>query len=150
MGLFDKIKQATNFVTGGGASVQVTPMEAEFDKTATIKVKISAQIKDNALNASNIYLEVRSKESVSMRKNINGKSENINENNVGYKHKVTVTGAETLEANGSYDWEAEFTLPGDAQPTFHGSMSNHVWEVKGALDVKGNDPDSGWIELKIR
>lgn len=150
MGLFDKLKQAANFVTGGGASVQLTMMAAEFDRTQPIKVKISAQVKDAPLNVTSVYLEVRSRESVSLRKTINGKTENIHDDHTGYTHKVQVSGAQTLEGGKSYDWEAEFTLPSNAQATYHGSMCKHVWEVMGGLDVKGNDPDSGWIEIKVR
>jgi hypothetical protein len=150
MGLFDKLKQAANFVTGGGASVQVMPVAAEFDRTQPIKVRISAQIKDAPMEASAIYLNVRSKESVFLRKTINGKTENINDDHTGYTHKVQVSGPQTLEGGKSYDWEVEFTLPNHGQPSFIGTMSKHTWEVMGGLDVKGNDPDSGWVEIKVR
>lgn len=150
MGLFDKLKQAANFVTGGGANVTITPEGAEFDKTATIRVRVTAQIKDAPLNASAVYLEIRSREYVNLRKSINGKTENIHDEHVGFSHKVQSVITSTLEGNQSYDWTLEITLPSNAQPTFHGTMAHQVWEIKGALDVKGNDPDSGWIEVRIR
>ncbi len=150
MGLFDKIKQATNFVTGGGANVTIAPEGSEFDKAAPIKVRITAQIKDAPINATAAYLDIRAREYVSLRKNINGKTENIHEDHVSYTHKVQAVITTALEGKQSYDWEMEFTLPSNAQPTFHGTMGHQVWEVKGALDVKGNDPDSGWIEIRVR
>lgn len=150
MGFFDKLKQAANFVTGGGAKVQVLPLQGEYNRTDTIRVKITAEVKDAPLSASSIYLEIRSKESVALSKSINGKTENINEDRVGYTHKLTVSGTQELAAGQSYEWEAEFTLPQNALPTFHGSMAHHIWQVKGALDVKGNDPDSGWVEILVR
>jgi len=150
MGLFDKLKQAANFVTGGGATVTITPEGSEFDKTSTIRVRVSALIKDAPLEATSVYLEIRSREYVSLRKNINGKSENINEDHISYSTKVQNVITGTLEGKQSYDWTLEFSLPSNAQPTFHGTMGHQVWEIKGAIDVKGNDPDSGWVEIRVR
>lgn len=150
MGLFDKIKQAANFVTGGGANVTIAPEGSEFDKNATIRVRVTAQVKDAPLNASAVYLEIRSREYVNLRKSINGKTENIHDEHVGFTHKVQTVITSALEGNQTYDWNLEITLPSNAQPTFHGTMAHQVWEVRGAIDVKGNDPDSGWIEVRIR
>ncbi len=150
MGLFDKLKQATNFITGGGANVTIAPEGSEFDKAAPIKVRVTAQVKDAPLAATAVYLDIRAREYVSLRKSINGKTENIHEDHVSYTHKVQAAITDALEGSKSYDWEMEFTLPSNAQPTFHGTMGHQVWEVKGALDVKGNDPDSGWIEIRVR
>lgn len=150
MGLFDKIKQATNFVTGGGANVTIAPEGSEFDKASPIKVRITAQIKDAPINATAAYLDIRAREYVSLRKNINGKQENIHEEHISYTHKVQSVITSALEGKQSYDWDMEFTLPSNAQPTYHGTMGHQVWEVKGAIDAKGNDPDSGWIEIRVR
>ncbi len=150
MGLFDKIKQATNFMTGGGANVTIAPNGSEFDKAAPIQVKITAQIKDAPINASAAYLEIRSREYVSFRHQVNGKDENIHKDHIGFTHKVQTVITNALEGNQSYDWDLEVTLPSNAQPTYHGTMGHQVWEVKGAIDAKGNDPDSGWIEIRVR
>lgn len=150
MGLLDKIKQAKNFVTGGGANVTVTPEGAEFDKTQPIKVRITAQIKDADLNASAAYLDIRCREDINLRASVNGKKENINEDHVSYTHKVEVQVSEPLKGGETYNWETEFSIGDNAQPTFHGTMARNVWEVRGGVDVKGNDPDSGWIEIRVR
>lgn len=150
MGLFDKIKQAANFVTGGGASVTVAPMGSEFDKNSPIRVRVTAQIKDAAMNATSVYLSIRAREYVSLRKSINGKTENIHEDHISFTHKVEIPLTAELPGNSTHDWEMEFSLPSNAQPTFHGTMGHMVWEVMGALDVKGNDPDSGWVEIRVR
>ena len=150
MGLFDKLKQATNFITGGGANITLAPEGSEFDKAAPIKVRITAQIKDAPLNATSVYMDIRAREYVSLHKNINGKNENINEDHISFTHKVQTVLTAALEGKQTYDWELEFSLPSNAQPTFHGTMAHQVWEIKGALDVKGNDPDSGWIEIRVR
>ena len=150
MGLFDKLKQATNFITGGGATVHIMPEKAEFDRSAPIKAKVTTQIKDAPINASMVCLEIRSKESVSLKKNINGKNESITEERIGFTHKVQTPLTIPLEGSKSYEWEMEITLPPQVQPTFHGTMSHHTWEIMGALDVKGNDPDSGWVEIRLK
>ena len=150
MALFDRLKQATTFITGGGANVALAPEGSEFDKSQPIRVRITAQIKDEPLNATEVYLDIRAREYVSLRSNINGKTETIHEDHVIHTRKVQAAIASALEASQSYDWHMEFTLPSNAQPTFHGTMAHQVWEIRGALDVRGNDPDSGWIEISVR
>lgn len=150
MGLFDKIKQATNFMTGGGANVTLAPDGSEFDKQSPIRVKVTAQIKDAPINASAAYLEIRAREYVSFRHHVDGKDHNISKDHVSFTHKVQAVVTSPLEGKQSYDWDMEFSLPSNAQPTYHGTMGHQVWEIKGALDVKGNDPDSGWIEIRVR
>ena len=150
MGLFDKLKQATNFITGGAANVTIAPDGSEFDKASPIRVKVTAQVKDSPVTPTSVYLDIRAREYVNLRKNINGKTENINDEHISFTHKVQTTLTAALEGGQSYDWDLEFSLPSNAQPTFHGTMAHQVWEIKGALDVKGNDPDSGWIEIRVR
>jgi hypothetical protein len=150
MRLFDKLKQATNFITGGGATLTAVPEKQEFSMSAPVKVKVAAQVKDAPLTATAVYLEIRAREVVSLKVNINGKKEDIREEQTMFTHKVQTAITTPLEASKSYEWELEVTLPVNAQPTYIGSMTRHVWEVSGGLDVKGNDPDSGWIEIKVK
>lgn len=150
MGLFDKLKSATNFITGAGAKVSITSLNAEYDKDAPIRFCISAEVKDKAVNIKKVYLDVQSRENIFLKKTINGQSVNINEKHIRFQRKIEVAGPQTLEANQSYEWDVEFSLPPDAQPSFQGVMANNIWEAMAALDASGNDPDSGWIEIKVR
>jgi hypothetical protein len=150
MGLFDKLKQAKNFITGGSATVILLHENREYDKAAPIKIKINVKVKDAPVSPTAVYLDIRSKESVDLNVSVNGKKEHIKEDHFGYKDTVKILLNEELQALQSYDWELEFTLPSTTQPTFHGHLSHFVWEIKGALDVKGNDPDSGWVEVRVK
>lgn len=66
MGLFSKLKQAANFVTGGGAKVLVQVGEnATLGKPMPVKVTIT--LKDGDIKARRIYLKIRSTETVIAR-----------------------------------------------------------------------------------
>ena len=150
MGLFDKLKSAVNFVTGGGAVVKITPANAVYDGTSPVKVKVSAQIKDAPLNAKKIYLQVRSQERVQFKEKQDGKEVTISKSHTSYEHTLDFAGGQTLEANKSYEWDTEFTLPAQIPGSVDGTLFNHVWEVMAGIDVSGNDPDSGWVQIKIK
>lgn len=149
MGLFDKIKSAANFVTGGGATVTVTPVEFESNGKEPIAVKVNAVIKDKALDASRIYLDIRAEERVSGNLSTNEGKKRVSDSHTTYKGQVEVAPGQTLDANGNYDWECTFSIPSTVAGTFKGQMASHVIEVRAGLDVKGNDPDSGWVEIQV-
>ena len=149
MGLFDKIKSAANFITGGGATVTVTPVNFDNNGKEPITVKVNAVIKDKALSATKIYLDIRAEERVSGNFNTNEGKKRVSESVTTYKAQVEVAPGQELEANGTYDWEATFSIPHEVSGTFHGQMAHHVIEVRAGLDVRGNDPDSGWVEIRV-
>lgn len=150
MGLFDKIKSAANFITGGGATVTVTPVSFENDGKSPITVKVNAVVKEGTtLNATKIYLDIRAEERVSGNFNTNEGKKRVSESVTTYKAQVEVAPGQTLEASQSYDWECSFSIPHEVSGTFHGQMASHVIEVRAGLDVKGNDPDSGWVEIRV-
>lgn len=35
------------------------------------------------------------------------------------------------------------------QPTFDGINCEHTWELRGRIEAFGNDPDTGWIRLRV-
>ena len=89
-------------------------------------------------------------ERASFKARVNNSDANIAEERSGHSSKVNVSGAQTLEAGKTYDWEAEVNIPGGMPGTFHGQLTRNVWEVRAGLDVKGNDPDSGWVEIQVK
>ena len=155
MGFLDKIKQAANFVTGGGAKVTVETAEGTLDGSQPIAVTIHATVKDASINARRVYLKVRARETVYVSsedfpKDGEGGSRSFEEHHVHYDHEIDVSGEQELEANESYNWEASFTLPDHVFGTFQGRWGKHEIQIQGALDTKGNDPDSGWVTIHVR
>lgn len=148
MGFLDKIKNAKNFVTGGGAKVQIQ-LGSEATRGQTIPVMVRAQVAGAPLKVAKVYLLVRARESVEMTVREGGEKHQINESNESFRQEFVVTGPVDLDAESQHEWNAEIQLPTNAQGTYRGHHSNHVWEFQAALDVKGNDPDSGWQELSV-
>ena len=154
MGLWDKIKQAKNFVTGGGADVSMNFDSAEVKLGESFKVTVTAVVKDTPLKMDKAYLKIRARETVEAkdRDHHNGKSttENVRNSVNTWTHEMSITGAEQLEANESYTWEASVEIPASNNPTYRGRNAWHEYEVFAGLDVPGNDPDSGWKQITVK
>lgn len=159
MGFFDKLKQAKNFITGGGAVVNIRTGESICDGNSPIKFFIEVVVKDADVNMNNLYLKVRALEEVTVRdtdhrENEEGEhvteSELVTNSHETFSSEVQVTGAETLEANKTYNWEYEFELPQNVYGTYRGHNAVHIWEVYAGVDMSGNDPDSGWITFEVK
>jgi len=150
MGLFDKIKSAVNSVTGGAATVKVTPAQNEFTASEPIKFTVTALIKDADVNAKNVYVEIRSMERINFEDNHDGHKHYINKEHQTYHQKLEIAGEQQLKGKTEYTWEASLTLPQTVQNTYNGMYGNHVWEIYAGLDTKGNDPDSGWVAITVK
>jgi len=150
MGLFDKIKSAVNSVTGGAATVKVTPSQNEFSASEPIKFTVSSVIKDADVNVKNVYVEIRSMERVKFEDTKDGHKHYINKEHETYRQKQEIAGEQLLKGKSENTWEAELTLPQTVQSTYNGMYSNHVWEIYAGLDTKGNDPDSGWVVITVK
>ena len=150
MGLFDKIKSAVNSVTGGGAKVSIIPSQNEFSASEPIKFTVTATIKDADLNAKNVYVEIRSMERVNFEHSHEGHKMYINKDHQTYHQKIEIAGEQVLKGKTDYKWESTLNLPQTVQSTYNGMYSNHVWEIYAGLDVKGNDPDSGWVVINVK
>jgi len=61
--------------------------------------------------------------------------------------EITVAEGQELEANQSYEWEAEVELPANAPAIYRGRFCEHAYRAFAGLDCFGNDPDSGWVRL---
>jgi hypothetical protein len=151
MGFLDKIKSAKNLVTGGGAKVQVQ-VDGDARRGQSISVTVRAQIAGGAMNVSKVYVRVRAVERIEMTvrdRDDPGDRDRVNEHWESFSQEFPVTGPLELEANSQHEWSAEIQLPSSAPATYLGRNANHVWEFQAALDVKGNDPDSGWQQINV-
>ena len=150
MGFFDKLKSMKNAITGGSAKVQLSIDGDDLELGKPFAVHITAEAKAD-VKATAVYILVRSTESTHATDD-NGRisKEVVGEMEV-YNHRFDVEGPQELKAGETYEWTAEICLPddGDARATYDGEIMNHDWEVQAGLDVKGNDPDSGWLGFEI-
>ncbi|HAA13529.1 MAG TPA: hypothetical protein DCE41_18285 [Cytophagales bacterium] len=157
MGLFDKIKQAANFVTGGGATVTISGLDQTITRGEEISITVHVTVKDANLNARKVYLEIRSRENLDLPnfrfndEEGNYVTRSVNEQHESFHQEVVVMPTEMeLEGGESYEWEGKFTIPESAQPTFHGKFIRHEWQIQAGIDVRGNDPDSNWQTVLVK
>ncbi len=159
MGLFDKLKQAKNFITGGAAKLSVSTEEEWSDASKPIKITVHCDIKDADCKVRKVYIKVRAIEEVIARDvdlardeggNVRRYTEDVR-NTVETYHsgEQIIAGEQTLNANEHYEWTAEIELPEESNGTYHGQNARHEWEVFAGLDMSGNDPDSGWIPMYV-
>ena len=148
MGFLDKIKSAKNMMTGGGAKVQIQ-IPGDACRGQAVPVMVRAQVAGAPLKVTKVYIKVRARENVNFTLNNKGEKIHIDEDHETFTQEFAVTGPLELEAESQHEWPAEIQLPVSSQASYRGHNSNHVWEFQAALDVKGNDPDSGWQELPV-
>ncbi len=151
MGLLDKLKSANNLVTGGGAKVQIEVGQGALGQP--IPVTVRAQVSSAPLNVSKVYVLVRGHEKIQMTvrdQDDPGDRDRINEGWESFRQEFPISGPLELEAESQHEWTGEITLPPTCQPTYEGRNAKHVWQFQGALDVRGNDPDSGWVDVHLR
>ncbi len=155
MGIFDKVKSFANKITGGSAKVFV---EADSMKIGEpFQVRIKAMVKDEPIQIDRVYLQVQGLEAVrvhdtdiqrSQDGQTRSRSETINRTHQTYIDEINVAGQMNLAATMTYDWTEEVIIPESAQPIYLGRYARHTYRIKAGLDMAGNDPDSGWVELK--
>lgn len=155
MGFMDKLKSIKNAITGGSADVSLEIGEASLG--GSTPVRITAVIGDADLKIDKVYLKVRSRESVFVRNipvaversdYVDVRRQDVEQDIDLYKERHEISGKEVLNANETYTWEGELTLPSDAKASYYGEQAKHVWEAFAGLDAFGNDPDSGWVEFE--
>jgi hypothetical protein len=152
MGFFDKVKGLTNMITGGGA--KVTLQVGQVAVGMPIPVVVRAQIEGAPINPTKVYVAVRAVETVDLihrdRDGAPGDKDRVHDTEVTFSQEFPLTGPLQLPANSQHEWTGQIMLPPTVQPSYQGKHAKHEWSVMGALDVTGNDPDSGWIAIHVR
>ena len=155
MGIFDKVKSIARKLTGSSAKVFVDCDRIKFGEP--FEVRIKAEIQDENIRIDRVYLNVVGTEVVSARDtdvvrdqngNTNTRNETVELSHETYKDEITVKGASNLVANQTYDWKIQVEIPEGSLPIYHGFNARHSYYIRAGLDMSGNDPDSGWIELQ--
>jgi len=154
MGFLKKLKGAVSKLTGGGANVTVFVNGNDIKET--LNISINAEVKDNSLEVKKVYLWIKSVEKIDIPKN--SLPQNLREianfgltlsNDRFPKKEFIVTEAQKLEAKQTYTWAIDIQLDDEAIPSYKGHFANHEWLFYAGIDVKGNDPDSGWQKFDL-
>jgi len=151
MGLMDKLKSAKNFVTGGGAKVQLVVGPGALGQP--ISVTVRAQVAGAPLNVTKVYVLVRGHERVKLTvrdRDDPGDRDRVDEGWESFRQEFPLTGPLELAAESEHEWVGEITIPPTCQPSYEGRNATHTWQFQAGLDVRGNDPDSGWVDVHLR
>lgn len=148
MGLFNKLKNAVNSITGGGAKVSVLVDSPSREAPFTVQVK--AVVADQDLTISRVYVKLSGLEEVVVH---NVRRENFthdeHESATTFEQEFVIAGEQTLQAKQEYAWEAQVEFPKGCPPTYRGRNAKHELRILAGLDAPGNDPDSGWLILAV-
>ncbi|MEH0155918.1 hypothetical protein V6R21_17360 [Limibacter armeniacum] len=158
MGFFDKLKAVKNMVTGGAAEVVASiEHDGELSVGEPFNIKVQALTKDADLKIGKVYLKLRAVEHIEaegIEVEYEGGEREVEHEIVKktvetYNHEILVDGPQTMEANETYEWNVEVTIPEKCNGTYNGVHAEHRWMFFVGLDAFGNDPDSGWIPFDI-
>jgi hypothetical protein len=142
MGLFDKAKA---YMTGSHAKVTLDMPTVGFP-SMPIAVKVTAAATLD-FEYGGVFVDISATEDVSV-KNPSGQGE-IRESHTTYNAEIRVAQAGAMKKDEQQTWTGAVILPPTVQPTFKGKSSTHSIKLRGRLETKGNDPDSGFVEIRI-
>jgi hypothetical protein len=142
MGLFDKAKA---YMTGSHAKVTLEHPTVGFP-SLPIAVKVTASATMD-FDYDGVFIDVHAVEDVGV-KNPSGQGE-VRESHSSYEQQIRVAPAGSMKKGDTQEWTGTVILPPTTQPTFKGKTSSHSIKLRGRLETKGNDPDSGFLEIRI-
>jgi hypothetical protein len=155
MGLMDKLKAAKSSITGDWASLALSfePAARGGSVTATTDVTVKAQ----PISVDGIVIEVRCEEIIDIP---NASAHDGDGTSSGNLRRVTstesvvtkdvkVSGPIELAAGSTTTFSGEIPIPASAPPTLDGRFARYEWQIRARVEMKGNDPDSGWQTLQV-
>jgi len=134
-----------NFITGGAAKVQISFPAIVFP-TMPIAVKIQIQATDDFV-CTGVYVDVAATENLSFRPA--NATADVSSSTGTYHQAFSVGPGFSLKKGETRELTGVVTLPKEVQPTYVGKHGKHTWVIQARLEAKGNDPDSGWKEVKV-
>lgn len=149
MGFMDKLKGAVNAVTGGGAAVEITYAE-RVTAGASVPIKVTVISKGGEIKSKGVYVDFEGTESITVSKKDDSKlAEDYRQSHGHSKHEHQLCGEFVLGAGETKVIDGTIPLPASLQPSFEGRFARNVYNVRGRLEAKGNDPDSGWKVIRV-
>jgi hypothetical protein len=149
MGFFDKIRGAVAAVTGGAAEVTIEYPPFAFAGNS-INIRITATAKSNPIKGDGIFVDLKGMEEIRLRKSeAEELTGDVSISRETLETNFQIAGAFQLGAGQTAQWEGTIRIPPTAQPTFDGSICDHGWGIRGRLSMFGNDPDTGFLPIRI-
>src|SRR3546814_10747525 len=68
----------------------------------------------------------------------------------GFETGVKAADPQELAAGLVTTATATVPIPMSAPPTMQGRYARYEWRVRARVEMKGNDPDSGWTDIAVR
>ncbi len=147
MGFLDKLKNAVNVVTGGAAKVELEMGNSFMFPGDEISVTIRATSTGGEVKSAGAYIDLNAVESV---KFVDEKTkQEVSTSRVTMQQTFQIAPAFTLGPNESRTFEGKFRLPPQVLPSYQGSFARHECQIRGRIEAFGNDPDSGFVPVRI-
>ena len=150
MGFLSNMK---NNLTGSWANVNVrTAPQLRRGEPASVAVDV--QVKDNDITVNGVVVELSLQERVSLNGVDlmgDGDNERVDGQAIERLHhqEFTIAAGQHLGANQAGSFEGQVQLPTHLPPSARGRNAEFRWQVRARLDMKGNDPDSGWQVVEV-
>lgn len=149
MGFLDKLKGAVHAVTGGAATVEITYPD-RVTAGAAVPVKVTVTSKGAEIKSKGVFVDFEGEERISISKKDDSKLAEDYHRSVGHsKQEFQLCGEFVLGAGESKTLDGSITLAATLQPSFEGRHAKNLYQVRGRLEAKGNDPDSGWKVMRV-
>lgn len=154
MGFLDKMSDAFNPLTGGGAVVDIAYPRRNVRSGEWIDVKVYVTSTGGDIKTNGVFVDVIASE----QGRVSGWGRcprchdqfyttlEVNENLA--EAATALSGPFVLPAGGSQEFEGKVQIP-TGPPTHYGRTLSNRWYVRGRLDAFGNDPDSGYKEIVV-
>lgn len=154
MGFLDKMADAFNPITGGGAVVNIAYPRHPIKVGEWVGVKVYVTSTGGEIKTNGVFVDFKAAEQG--RVNGYGRCPHCNKN--GYTTvEVNTTTVDVavplaspfvLPSNEQRDFEGTVQVP-PGSPTYRSRYIDHLWYIRGRLDTFGNDPDSGYKEIVV-
>jgi hypothetical protein len=150
------LKKIKNNLTGSWAEVGVEYGTAT--RGGSLEVTATVVVKAEPISTDGVLVEVRCQEEIDIP------SAQIHDTFGSTSHhgtaratsseavvatEVRAAGPQELAAGSTTTVTATVPIPADAPPAMRGRHARYEWQVRARVDMKGNDPDSGWQTLQV-
>lgn len=155
MGFFSTLK---NNLTGSWADVTLQP--ADGSRGDVLELKVHVHVRDEPIEVSKVAVKVRCVERVTVpesrtttRAGDDDRPRSTTSDRTVtttlFDREIMASPAVHLEAGSDHEFVAEVSLPEEMPPTVTGRNARFEWQAFASLDMKGNDPDSGWQTFRV-
>ncbi|MBN1673730.1 MAG: hypothetical protein JXR37_21970 [Kiritimatiellae bacterium] len=177
MGIFDKLKQAADALTGGAAEVTVEWAPDPVIPGQAFEVKVVAKSTGRAVKSDGVFVDFLGHKTVvvpveesapedTMKGDASDEPAELSEDAAGdveddgdldrpalnteiiFHESFRLCDAFVLGANETKAVEGQVTLPAGLAAS-SGQELGHSYGIRGRLEAAGNDPDSGYKPLNV-